>query len=498
MSPILFDIFINDIYGEPGQLRFNLGVSIPGVPMLIEGRLSGLLFADDLVGVSETTMGVEKQAERISEWCETWEMGVGIKKCGVMCIGWGTEIAIELANAEQEQMTMHPPTINGLQVPVVTEYTYLGVVVTRDLDFDAMVNGRCKRAEKAMCMILPLLRAQSVPLGLRVSVLRTVVLSTLLYGSEIWGMDDCRCSKAQLIVNEALRAIMGCKRLDMTQPVAAMWRELGVPPICAMAAARRARAIRKFPGLKTWIGTLGQYEHRSMRRAWMAQSRVWLKKYCPDVQYRSDGETGQYDTECEDQRVETSVLGVRWTAYERTKKWEASGPYLDSGFAETAWASLKQIPMSSRSEQVRLGQGLRMLSLCRTKGLWTARKRAKRGAIAKKYLGICPCCSIKGGEGETVEHLLMECQRWDDERERCMGDILRRIEAMGPMEQGDRVVLLLGGESGGCRIASWLPSSTAPEAITCGAFQVARFLKSIRSDRAAILSQIRHKELGIE
>ena len=81
-------------------------------------------------------------------------------------------------------------------MPVVEEYTYLVVVVTRDVDFKPMVTGRCKRAEKAMYMVLPLLRAQSVPLALRVSVLRTVVLSRLLYGSEIWGMNDSLCNEA--------------------------------------------------------------------------------------------------------------------------------------------------------------------------------------------------------------------------------------------------------------------------------------------------------------
>ena len=75
-----------------------------------------------------------------------------------------------------------------------------------------------------------------------------------------------------------------------------------------------------------------------------------------------------------------------------------------------------------------------------------------------------------------------------------MGDIIRDIMAMGPVEQKDVVILLLGGESNGRRLASWLPSSsTTSEAITCGAFQVARFLQCIRSDRAAILREIPHK-----
>ena len=46
-----------------------------------------------------------------------------------------------------------------------------------------------------------------------------------------------------------------------------------------------------------------------------------------------------------------------------------------------------------------------------------------------------------------------------------MGDIIKDITAM---EQGDMVTVLLGGESNEHRVSSWLPSSTAPEAITCG------------------------------
>jgi hypothetical protein len=422
-------------------------------------------------------------------------------------MGWGDEesLAVTRANAGQNEMKLKPPTINGLQVPVVTEYTYLGVVITRRLDFGAMVKGRCKRAERAMRMILPCLRAQMVPLALRVSVLRAVVLSTLLYGSEIWGMDEARCSEAQTIVNQALRAIMGCKRRDMTQPVAAMWRELDVPPVCALAAARRARAIHKFPRLKTWIGVLGRYDHENKKRAWMAQSRTWLKRYCPDHAVAevtvSDGATwweeGLRQEEKEEKTV-VSVLDMRWSAYERTQRWKAAWTYLDCGFTETAWAALKRIPVRNRWEQVRLGQGLRMVSLCRTGGFWTARKRAKRGLIARKYLKLCPCCGTRGEEGETIEHLLLECQKWKDERERCMGDLIKEITAMGPMEQGDMVIILLGGVCSGYRVSSWLPSSTATEAITCGAFQVASFLKCIRGDRAAILSQIPHKELGYD
>jgi len=110
-------------------------------------------------------------------------------------------------------------------------------------------------------------------------------------------MKESRCAKVQTVVKEALRAMVGCKIHDMTQPVAALWREMNVASICAVAAGSRARAIKKFPGLKTWIGTLGQYNHTSRRQAWMASSRRWLRTLENRHQRVIDGEGDGDDEE---------------------------------------------------------------------------------------------------------------------------------------------------------------------------------------------------------
>jgi len=36
-----------------------------------------------------------------------------------------------------------------------------------------------------------------------------------------------------------------------------------------------------------------------------------------------------------------------------------------------------------------------------------------------RYTEECPCCGVVGGDGENVEHLLMECtcRKWEDEKE---------------------------------------------------------------------------------
>jgi len=119
------------------------------------------------------------------------------------------------------------------------------------------------------------------------------------------------------------------------------------------------------------------------------------------------------------------------------------------------------------------------------------------GLIAKKYLKFCPCCEDKEGKGESLEHPLIDCKRWKDHREQCMGAVLSMIADMAVGSKEEKMILLLGGEYNGGRVAQWLPRSTDSETITCCAFQVARFLRCIRSERVTVLHQIKHKDLGI-
>jgi hypothetical protein len=79
--------------------------------------------------------------------------------------------------------------------------------------------------------------------------------------------------------------------------------------------------------------------------------------------------------------------------------------------------------MVAVAEQVQLGRGLRMLSMCRMNALPTAARLAKPWERSKeppplpeKYQTECPCCGEQKSEGETVEHIIVECSRWTVQR----------------------------------------------------------------------------------
>ena len=502
MSCVLFDIFDNDWLGRPGTIRLSIGVRIPGVPMLEEGLMAGLLFADDLESSSGDLRGICKIARRVDEWCQEWEMSVGIKKCGAMCVGTGKaadtadklhkELAEWYQDEERQDFLL---VLGGDKVPVVEEYVYLGLILTRKMDLDAMVEGRVKKAEKAYRSIKLLLADQSTPVAIRVMVLKAVVSATLLYGSEIWGMSQARVKGAQALINKALRVMAGCKEKDSSLQVAALWREFGVPPVHAEASARRARALVKYPNLKTWIGVLFKYPVTSKTKPWIAKGKAWIKRFVDkDIDETSIPEPGYIGRA---KSLYDRTLRTLWGSMEQTHK--TAGFYDMWKFADTTWTSLQSIPIEGRSVQIEIGRGLRLLHLCRIKGWWTARKLAKHHLIDDQYKNTCPCCG--DGVGETIGHIILKCIRWKKQRQQYLGGLIRAAtNIVGVSTKWDSdlvvterliIVLILGGTlSCGSRIRHWLPCGEYAGPVyqtNCGIFGIAKFLQSIEVERSRLI-----------
>ena len=140
-------------------------------------------------------------------------------------------------------------------------------------------------------------------------------------------------------------------------------------------------------------------------------------------------------------------------------------------------------------------------TVSKTGAFYTAIKRANYGFIPELLKTKCRCCCSEEGLGETVEHLLLMCSKWAQERERYLGGMIGVVENIRSIPSDMKYVLILGGGYMGVYLDNWLPPRQKPEghvdfckhediSMVCGAFRVAGFLQAIAGRRHAILSSL--------
>ena len=76
--------------------------------------------------------------------------------------------------------------LQGKPIDVVEEYTYLGVKITPDLKEAEMMSARIGKMGMILGNQKRFLCNYRIPVQLRVKVLESVVLTSGLYGAEVW------------------------------------------------------------------------------------------------------------------------------------------------------------------------------------------------------------------------------------------------------------------------------------------------------------------------
>jgi hypothetical protein len=117
LSPRLFNLFINDIPDIFNELC---------QPVKIDETLSisCLMYADDLVLLSETPAGLQTCLDRLAAYTEKWGIKLNLKKTKVMIFN-------------SRGKTRESFFFEGLPVEITTEYKYLGTLVTNNGTFKA-------------------------------------------------------------------------------------------------------------------------------------------------------------------------------------------------------------------------------------------------------------------------------------------------------------------------------------------------------------------------
>ena len=218
LSPTLFNIFVDD-FGSYYQ------VDSVQPPLLNNYPVSHLFFADDLILMSETSSGLQKLIDQLSQYCTDMKLEVNINKSKAMVF-----------SKEQNKMNDYRFHFNLHTLHIVHEYKYLGLIFTSNGKFNVATQSLADKARKAYFSI-----RKSIPFNTNLSVkhllkiYQSMIEPILTYGSEVWlsdfNVDINKADKLPMekIQNFIIRDILGVHNKSSN---IAIKNETGIYPLC--------------------------------------------------------------------------------------------------------------------------------------------------------------------------------------------------------------------------------------------------------------------------
>ena len=169
LSPNLFNIFLND-------LPLNLHAEADS-PQLDGRPIRCLLYADDLVLFATSNVGLQKQLDRLSDFCKQWELKINTKKTKVMCI----------SKNKHRTSTCDNLHIAGENLERVKVYKYLGLEINDSGNLIKLSENLCSRSWKAIFKMNAALKGSDINTKLHFSLFDKLIKPITCYGSEVWG-----------------------------------------------------------------------------------------------------------------------------------------------------------------------------------------------------------------------------------------------------------------------------------------------------------------------
>ena len=167
LSPVLFTAAVEEIFE---RMNVEAGININGV------RLSNLRFADDIILFAENEEKLKDMLEDLNNEGKRDGMKLNKKKTKIMCN--------EVARSTLRTGVM----IDGEQLEEVTEYKYLGRLVTSGNDNSKEIAQRITSGWRKFGEYRHVLKDRNIPICLKRTIMDTVTLPGMTYGAETWAL----------------------------------------------------------------------------------------------------------------------------------------------------------------------------------------------------------------------------------------------------------------------------------------------------------------------
>ena len=215
LAPILFNLFFNAIISmalarHPGygvKVLYSQEAELVGSRKKMSSELSlqHLEYADDMALISDSMDLLEELMQAMEVSCSEMGLTISSTKSKILALR-PTDRPSQLPRDVLLRPSVEP-------VSVVQEFEYLGSIISADCSLDKEVSSWISKASRnfnSLCRVLWYQR--QIKTRTEIRLFKSVILSTLLYGSETWAPLVTHVKCLQVFIMRCVRVILGVTR----------------------------------------------------------------------------------------------------------------------------------------------------------------------------------------------------------------------------------------------------------------------------------------------
>ncbi len=169
ISPGLFNLYINDLAFKIKEL--NKGIT------LNNENVSLLMYADDIVLISENERDLQLMLDTLEEWCQTWDVVINEQKSKIMHF-----------RNKCTPVTKVKFTCGDKQIDKCAQYKYLGLMLNEYLDYNKIADYVAQSAHRALGLLIAKDSSQGgFSYDVFTKLYDSLVSSIIENGTAVWG-----------------------------------------------------------------------------------------------------------------------------------------------------------------------------------------------------------------------------------------------------------------------------------------------------------------------
>jgi exonuclease III len=440
LSPNIFKIFINDL---PQFLITN----DEGAPKLNKKGIHCLLYADDLVILSQSKADLQDKLTKLDKYCSKWGLQINVDK---------TKTIIFSPNKTH---TIEHFKIDNTRVECVSEYKYLGVIFSNNGSFEPAQRNLYGKGLKSYFKMSKLLSTEKTSVKTVLHLFDHTIKPILLYASEIWGTfntnltrikrnPQCKLERAyDKLLAEGLHIKM-CRYLLGVNPktsIDAIRGECGRFPLYIEIATNLLKYYHYIKtkgtellkdalaclegmfstGVQCWLHSIHLIlDELQLKNADICQP---LGKWLPRARHNLQAHyVRNWESRIKDETQNSQGQGKKLRTYKKFKVVFGRETYLDTIRNKNIRRSIAKLRTSSHKLHIETG-----------------RYEKPYKTVALRTCNVC-----HNNEVEDEEHFLMTCSAYSAEREKLFILARKHCQNFDVLTPENKMIWLFSNENG--------------------------------------------------